>query len=117
MLCLLSSNRPLNEMLHPNFIDQRATLLNQFEGMSAEPFTYEDFEKTRKELVRVIHQNLTDKDKEFILGFSKGIPDWSIYDFERFPSVQWKFQNLIKLKNGNPSKYEDMLASLENVLF
>jgi predicted nucleotidyltransferase component of viral defense system len=117
MLCLLSSNRPLDEMLHPNFIDQRETLVNQFEGMSTEPFTYEDFEKSRKELVCVIHQNLTEKDKEFIIGFSKGIPDWSIYDFEKFPSVQWKLQNLIKLKNGNPEKYKLMLASLEKVLY
>ncbi len=116
MLCLLSSNRPLNEMLYPNFIDQRETLVNQFEGMSTEPFTYEDFEKSRKELVYIIHQNLTEKDKEFIIGFSKGIPDWSIYDFEKFPSVQWKLQNLIKLKSGNPEKYKLTLASLEKVL-
>ncbi|TGV03374.1 nucleotidyl transferase AbiEii/AbiGii toxin family protein [Flavivirga rizhaonensis] len=116
MLCLLSSNRPLNEMLYPNFIDQRETLVNQFEGMSTEPFTYEDFEKSRKELVYIIHQNLTEKDKEFIIGFSKGTPDWSIYDFEKFPSVQWKLQNLIKLKSGNPEKYKLTLASLEKVL-
>ncbi len=116
MLCLLSSNRPLNEMLYPNFIDQRETLVNQFEGMSTEPFTYEDFEKSRKELVYIIHQNLTEKDKEFIIGFSKGTPDWSIYDFEKFPSVQWKLQNLFKLKSGNPEKYKLTLASLEKVL-
>lgn len=117
MLCLLSSNRPLNEMLQPNFIDQRETLINRFEGMSSESFTYEDFEKSRVELINVIHQNLTDKDKEFIIGFNKGIPNWSIYDFERFPSVQWKLQNLIKLKNSNPSKYEGLINSLKKVFF
>jgi predicted nucleotidyltransferase component of viral defense system len=116
ILCLLSSNRPLNEMLHPNFIDQRATLSNQFEGMSTKPFAYEDFEKTRKELVHVIHKGLSDKDKEFIIGFSKGIPNWSVYDFERFPAVQWKLQNLIKLKNSDPSKYEGLVNSLKKVL-
>lgn len=98
ILFLLCSNRPLHEMLHPNFIDQRETLVNQFEGMSEEPFTYEDFEKTREELIKTIHQNLTEKDREFLLSFSEGTPNWEIYDFERFPSVQWKLQNLIKLK-------------------
>ncbi|MEB2782458.1 nucleotidyl transferase AbiEii/AbiGii toxin family protein [Algoriphagus sp. C2-6-M1] len=116
MLFLLSSNRPLHEMLHPNFIDQRGTLVNQFEGMSPEPFTYEDFEKIREQLVNVIHQSLTEEDREFILNFGKGTPDWSIYDFERFPAVQWKLQNLIKLKNGNPEKHESFVASLKKIL-
>ena len=104
-------------MLHPNFIDQRETLVNQFEGMSEEPFTYEDFEKTRGELIKTIHQNLTDKDKEFLLSFGEGTPNWDIYDFERFPAVQWKLQNLTKLKNGNPEKHESFVASLKKVLY
>jgi predicted nucleotidyltransferase component of viral defense system len=117
ILFLLSSNRPLHEMLHPNFIDQRETILNQFEGMSPEPFTYVDFEKTREKLVNVIHQNLTDKDREFILNFGKGTPDWSIYDFERFPAIQWKLQNLLKIKNNNRSKYNELVGALKNVLY
>ncbi len=116
ILCLLNSNRPLNEMLQPNFIDQRETMVNQFEGMSSEPFTYEDFEKIRKKLVCVVHQNLTEKDKEFIIGFSKGIPDWSIYDFERFPAVQWKLQNLNKLKDVNVEKFNALNTLLEKLL-
>tara|TARA_Y100000815_G_C13312455_1_gene489105 strand:- start:493 stop:1386 length:894 start_codon:yes stop_codon:yes gene_type:complete len=116
LLLLLSSNRPLHEMLHPNFIDQRKTLLNQFEGMSPEPFTYGDFEKIRKELIKEIHQNLTAEDKEFLLGFGQGTPNWDIYDFERFPAVQWKLHNLINLKNRNPKKHESFVTSLKNVL-
>jgi len=117
MLFLLSSKRPLHEMLHPNFIDQRETMANQFEGMSPEPFTYADFEKTRKELVNEIRQNLTEKDKEFILNFGKGAPDWSMLDFERFPAVKWKLQNLIILKKNNPSKYDDLVVALKDVLY
>lgn len=117
LLFLLSSNRPLHEMLRPNFIDQRETLINQFEGMSPEPFTYGDFEKTRGELIKIIHQNLTEKDKEFLLSFGEGTPNWDIYDFERFPAVQWKLQNLIKLKKGNPVKHESFVASLKKVLY
>lgn len=116
LLFLLSSNRPLHELLHPNFIDQRKTLLNQFEGMSPEPFTYGDFEKIRKELIKVIHQNLTAEDKEFLMGFGEGTPNWDVYDFERFPAVQWKLQHLINLKNRNPKKHESFVISLKNVL-
>ena len=117
LLFLLSSNRPLHEMLHPNFIDQRETLVNQFAGMSSESFTYEDFEKNREEMVSIIHQNLTEKDKEFILSFGNGTPNWSICNFERFPAVQWKLQNLLKLKNGNPEKHESFVTSLKKVLY
>lgn len=117
LLFLLSSNRPLHEMLHPNFIDQRETLVNQFEGMSPEPFTYTDFGKSRGELIDIIHQNLTDKDKVFLLSFGEGTPNWDIYDFERFPAVKWKLQNLIKLKNENPEKHESFVASLKKILY
>ena len=116
ILFLLSSNRPLHEMLHPHFIDQRETLINQFDGMSPEPFTYEDFEKNRKELIKTIYQNLTDKDKEFLLSFGEGTPNWAIYDFERFPAVQWKLRNLVKLKNANPEKHGKFVVSLKEVL-
>lgn len=98
ILLLLSSNRPLNEMLQPNLIDQREAMVNQFDGMSSEPFTYEDFEKTRATLIDTIQQSLVAKDKEFLISFSNLTPDWSIYDFERFPAVQWKLQNLKNLR-------------------
>ncbi len=116
VLCLLSSNRPLNEMLQPNLIDQQETMVNQFEGMSSETFTYKDFENCRVQLIDTIHQNLTDKDKEFLRSFNEATPDWSIYDFERFPAVQWKLQNLNMLKSKNPEKFNEFKVSLEEAL-
>ena len=68
ILSILSSNRPINELLFPNFIDQHLTITNQFDGMSNEPFSYEDFEVTRRKMVQMIHQNLTKEDKEFLLS-------------------------------------------------
>jgi len=116
ILCLLSSNRPLNEMLQPNLINQRETMANQFDGMSSELFSYEDFEKSRIKLIDVIHKNLTNKDKKFLLSFNNVDPDWSIYDFERFPAVQWKLQNLNKLKVKNPEKFNQLNVLLETLL-
>lgn len=116
LLFLLSSKRPIHEMLSPNYIDQRNALIYQFEGMSNEPFSYEDFEKIREELINIIHQNLTDKDREFLLSFGAGTPNWKIYDFEHFPAVKWKLQNLTKLKNSNPEKHETFLELLNKAL-
>lgn len=116
LLLLLSSGRPLNEMLQPNLIDQRAAMVNQFEGMSSESFTYDHFEKTRTTLLETIHEHLTAKDKSFLLSFTNLTPDWEIYDFEKFPAVQWKLQNLTKLKSSNLEKFNALNTELKNLL-
>lgn len=117
LLCLLSSDRPIHEVLEPNFQDQRQALENQFVGMSEEAFTYKDYEETREKLVQVISSSLTEDDKRFILSVKNCEPDWSIYDFERFPSIQWKLQNLKKLKENNPIKHQELFEALKNKLF
>jgi predicted nucleotidyltransferase component of viral defense system len=116
LLAILSSNRPLEELLYPNYLDQRAALVNQFEGMANEPFSYEDFEKARENLIETIHGSLTDDDKAFLISIQSLQSDWSIYNFERFPSIQWKLQNLLRLKENNPEKYKRQLPDLKNRL-
>jgi len=118
LLCLLSSDRPINEVINPNFQDQHSAMENQFAGMSEEAFSYEEFETVRKKLAITIHQNLTKEDKQFLLSVKNVIPDWSIHNFEKFPAVTWKLQNLQKLKKANPEKhakqYEDLKLKLES---
>jgi len=116
ILCLLASDRPLHEMIAPNFQDQRAALANQFAGMTAEDFTYEHFEQARAALVKAMSVSITSKDKEFLLSVHNVTPDWSIYDYERFPAVQWKLQNLQKLKTNNPDKHREQYEALKDVL-
>jgi hypothetical protein len=58
--------------------------------MTDEAFTCEEFEATREKLVHAINENLKQKDKAFLLSFNDVNPDWSIYDFQRFPSINWK---------------------------
>ena len=116
LFCLLASDRPINEVITPNFQDQRKAMENQFAGMSDEEFLYDEFESIREKLVKVIHENLTDKDKEFLLSVKNVTPDWSIYDFERFPAVQWKLQNLQKLKTNNPEKHRRQYEALKEKL-
>lgn len=116
LLCLSGGDRPFHEVIRPNFQDQRDTMKTKFEGMSDEAFSYEDFENTRERLVKTIHASLTDKDREFLLSFKNLTPDWSIYDFERFPAVQWKLQNLKKLKAENPKKHQELSQALEKKL-
>ena len=116
LLCLLCSDRPINEVIKPNFQDQRSAHANQFAGMSDEAFSYEDFEGTRARLVETVNTALTENDKAFLLSVKDVNPDWNIYDFQHFPSINWKLQNLQKLKTNNPEKHREQLERLKEKL-
>lgn len=119
IFCLLGSDRPILESLNPNFNDQRNALTNQFEGMSSTPFTYEQYEATRRRLVEYINGHLTPTDKAFFLGFENGTPDWNTSeyrDFQHYPSIQWKLLNIRKLKEKNPQKHKDSISKLQEYL-
>jgi hypothetical protein len=97
-------------------LDQRSVFESHFEGMTLEQFTYDEFEMTREKLVKTIHLNLNNEDREFILSIKRLAPRWDIFDFEDFPSVKWKSQNIQKLYDVNEAKYAEQLARLEEVL-
>lgn len=113
---LLCSDRPIYELLAPQLRDQRDIFEDQFEGMSREPFSYEEYEEVRNKLIRMINMSLTDEDKSFLLRADNVEPDWSLYAFEQFPAVQWKLQNLKKLRDTNPDKHKKQHELLENTL-
>lgn len=77
--------------------------------MSEVEFSYADYEASRQELQRWVNNGLTLADKEFLISFERGEPDWALCDagdLSIFPSVQWKLKNILKLKESNPKKFE-----------
>lgn len=119
IFCLLGSDRPIHESFAPRLIDQREAMVNQFEGMTDIPFTYEEFEATRSKLIADVNHLMTEEDKRFLVSFEKGEPQWDGYEFEYFkdyPSVKWKLINLAKLAKQNPQKLVEEASKLE-VLF
>ncbi|TRZ82339.1 MAG: nucleotidyl transferase AbiEii/AbiGii toxin family protein [Sediminibacterium sp.] len=113
---LLSSDRSIKDVLFPNLQDQRLAMTNQFAGMSEEQFTYEEYEFVRETMVKTLQASITEADKLFILGFKDVIPDWSIYNFEKYPSIKWKLQNLEKIKASNPAKHKELYTLLKSKL-
>ena len=117
MLCLLGSDKPIIESLQPNNIDQTDALENQFKGMSDVEFSYADYEEARVNLIAQVNAAFTETDKDFILSFEKGTPEWnkcSAGDLSCYPSVKWKLQNIFKLKETNPQKYQQGIERLKN---
>ena len=76
---LAGHNRPVHELLSPKHQDQRPLFESQFQGMTLVPFTYEDFEATRKRLITEINNALSEQDRQFLLGLAVGEPDWSLF--------------------------------------
>jgi predicted nucleotidyltransferase component of viral defense system len=113
---LLSSDRSIQDVLFPNLQDQRLAMTNQFAGMSDEQFTYEEYEFVREMMVKTLQASITEADKSFILGFKNCMPDWSIYNFEAYPSIKWKLQNLEKIKTTNPAKHKELYDGLKRKL-
>lgn len=119
MFALLGSDKPFIESLSPHPINQQEALENQFRGMTDIPFTYEDYENAREQLIAFVNSMLSKEDKAFLVSFEKGYPQWeeSDYsDFGDFPSVQWKLLNINKLKKQNPAKHRQKVERLKRFL-
>jgi predicted nucleotidyltransferase component of viral defense system len=119
IVALISHMRTINELLKPTFIDQRQAFETQFSGMADIPFSYEDFEKTREELVNLVHSSLLIEDRLFLLSFKEVDPIWeflNVRNAQELPAVRWKLQNLEKLKKENFKKYHDLLSALDKTL-
>ena len=116
LLYLLSASRPIHEILQPTRKDQRKALENQFMGMTQESFSYADFEHIREKLIQEIHSALTGTDKQLIMSFQQLKPAWGTVDFSRFPAIQWKLQNLQRLRINDGKKFEKQASMLRKVL-
>lgn len=120
ILALLGSDKPILESLQPNPINQEEALENQFQGMSDILFSYLDYESAREELKRQVNDSLTQTDKEFILSFEEGAPEWEkccAGDLSRYPAIQWKLKNIRKLKETNPAKFQQGVEKLKAFLY
>jgi len=116
LAALLSHMRSMSEILQPHFLDQQLAFENQFAGMASIPFTYQDFEVTRKRLISVIHSQWTSNDRNFLLSFKQGKPDWNLLpneEIKNLPAVNWKLENINKLIRKNPKKHSELLKTLE----
>ena len=58
---------------------------------------------------------LTEAHKAFLLGLVAAAPDWSLMPFphlSQLPAIQWKLQNLARLRKSNPAKFRAQAEEL-----
>src|SRR5690606_36520276 len=107
---LASHNRPVHEVLFPQFRDIRHDYKHNFEGMTAEPVPLDALLATRERLLRELQAELDDNERRFLLSLVAGEPDWLLMDIahlEHLPGIRWKLHNLEKLQKANAKKFAE----------
>ncbi len=116
-VCYLAGhNRPVHEVLFSRDSDMAQAYENEFYGMALEAVSLADLKSTRERMRIEMKAALTDAQKRFLLGLVAGTPDWSLVacrHLAALPAIQWKLQNLARLKKTNPLKFRQQTDDLE----
>ena len=116
IVCLISHDRPMVEVLDPGFADIRPVFEAEFRDMTLEEVTCEDLEKTREQLVSMIASELTIQERQFIVSVKEGMPQWGLIGLEgvqNLPAVQWKLLNIGRMA---PAKHQQAVRKLRDYL-
>lgn len=116
VIYLLSHNRPITEVLAPNYKDIRQVFEREFSGMTEETVTIHSLLDTREQLVDIMATNMPKPHRELLLSFEQGEPDWSLITVkgvEDLPAVKWRMLNNQSL---TPTKRQQLVQSLREVL-
>jgi hypothetical protein len=108
-------NRPVHEVLGSRDIDLARPFESEFVGMERELVSLAELEDARKRLRRELRAALTAEHKQFLLGLVAGTP-WEAMrcrHLAELPAIQWKLQNLARLKKSNPSKFHAQADELK----
>lgn len=116
LVYISSHNRPMAELLSPQLKDISAVFAGEFANMTKMNVPLEELEAVRERLIELIHQKLTENEKEFLLSFKNRNPDWSLLELNgisELPAIKWKQMNLAKMSNV---KHKQALEKLKEVL-
>jgi predicted nucleotidyltransferase component of viral defense system len=112
---LISHNRKIIEILNPSQLNLKKAYTSSFEGMSNIDVDLQDLIKTRTALIERVNSLLDNRDREFLIKFKEGIPDWTYFSvphIKELPAVKWKIMNLNKVKRD---KKRQMISKLVNI--
>ena len=116
---LASHNRPIHEVLFPNFRDISSEYEGTFKGMTREAVELKGLLSVRERMVTELHDGLDTAERKFLLSLARNEPDWAllgIEHLEQLPGIRWKLENLGRLQKANPRKFKEQANALERLL-
>jgi len=116
LVYLLGHNRPMAELLKPQYKELSAIYAGEFANMAETDVPLEELAAVRERLVELIHQGLTESEKGFLLSFKSREPDWALLGLDgvsELPAIKWKQINLAKMSEN---KHKLALEKLKGIL-
>jgi len=115
LVYLISHNRPIAELLSPNFKDMKPVFDKEFAGMASFKVGYEELVRVRKMLVDEINKQITDNERAFLISFKERAPKWDLLGVkgvQDMPAVKWKLANLTKMGSDKHAKALQQLKKI-----
>lgn len=112
---LACHNRPIHEVLFPPLHDLTYEFEANFKGMTTEPVELEALIAAREQMISRLHEDLDVDERAFLISLADGKPNWDrmgIDHLSALPAIQWKLQNLTKLRKANPGKFKEQSQEL-----
>lgn len=116
---LAGHNRPMHEVLFAGPKDIASEYDATFVGMTAEPVGLDTLHAARERLFTDLRSRLTDRQKRFLVGLARAVPDWSLLACPHpkdLPALRWKLENLERFRERRPEEFERQAALLESRL-
>lgn len=118
LIYTLGHPRPIHEVMAPRWKTLDATFKSEFAGMTNTAIELSELAITRSHMVKALQAQFTEQDREFLLSFKRGEPDWTLFDepsAAELPAIRCKLMNIQKLAR-NKSKHQQQLNQLSKVL-
>lgn len=118
LVYLVCGKRPIAGLLRPQLPANIMNLYqNDFIEMAEQDASLQELKDARERLIALIHKELTDDEKAFLLSFKNRNPDWDLLGLENIselPAIRWRLINLAKMPDGNHAvayqKLKDVLG-------
>jgi Nucleotidyl transferase AbiEii toxin, Type IV TA system len=108
---LISHDRPISEVVVPRRKNIQHEFTHGFEGMTADEVSLDELLEARETLIAELAGKMPQAHKDFLMGFKRGEPDWSLLGVPGAadpPAVRWKQINLTSFL---PSRGRSLLRS------
>jgi hypothetical protein len=112
---LASHNRPIHEVLFPPLRDLTYEFEANFKGMTTEPVELGALLAARDQMIATLHQDIDADERAFLTTLAECAPAWDrmgLAHLSAMPAIQWKLQNLAKLKEKNRGKFDEQSQEL-----
>lgn len=113
---LAGHNRPVHEVLFGNDKDIAQEYRDHFAGMPTQPTSLDILLETRVRLRRELPRRLTERQRHFLIGLTRGEPDWSVLQCPhaaQLPALRWKLTNLQSFRQRRPADFVRQAEMLE----